>query len=103
MVEHPGEYRRSSYRFNAQGEENTLLTPHPLYQALGADATQRQAAYRELFRYQLEPGLVDHIRRATNGNYALGNEQFAAQVNAALGQRAIPGQSGRPRKTAVSG
>ena len=56
----------------------------------------RQAAYRELFRYELEPGLVDEIRRATNGNYALGNEGFATQVTAALGRRAVPGKSGRP-------
>ncbi|HRP77103.1 MAG TPA: transposase, partial [Rhodocyclaceae bacterium] len=54
--------------------------------------------YRELFRHELEPGMVDEIRRATNGNFALGNERFASQVSDALGRRAIPGRSGRPRK-----
>jgi putative transposase len=98
MVAHPAEYRWSSYRTNAQGETDALLKPHPLYEALGADPASRQAAYRELFRYELEPGLVDEIRRATNGNYALGNEDFAAQVTAALGRRALPGKSGRPRR-----
>ncbi len=29
---------------------------------------------------------------------ARGNESFAAQVSAALGRRAAPGQPGRPRK-----
>ena len=52
----------------------------------------------ELFRYELEPGLVDEIRRATNGNYALGNERFAIEIAAALGRRSVPGQSGRPRR-----
>ena len=98
MVVHPAEYRWSSYRANAQGEADALLKPHLLYDALGTDAASRQAAYRELFRYELEPGLVDKIRRATNGNYALGNEDFAAQVTAALGRRAAPGKSGRPRQ-----
>ncbi len=98
MVAHPAEYRWSSYRANAQGEADALLKPHPLYEALGCDVASRQAAYRELFRYELEPGLVDEIRRATNGNYALGNEDFAAQVTAALGRRAAPGKSGRPRR-----
>jgi len=42
--------------------------------------------------------MVDEIRLATNGNYALGNEGFAAQVTAALGRRAAPGKSGRPRR-----
>jgi len=100
MVEHPAEYRWSSYRGNAQGEHDLLLKPHLLYQTLGEDAASREAAYRELFRYELEPGLVDEIRRATNGNYALGNAAFAAQVTTVLGRRAAPGKSGRPRRLA---
>lgn len=34
---------------------------------------QDNLSYRELFRDELEPKLVDEIRRATNGNYVLGN------------------------------
>lgn len=98
MVEHPAEYRWSSYQSNAQGEPDSLLKPHSLYLALGKDAASRAAAYRELFRYELEPGLADEIRRATNGNYALGNAVFAAQVSTALGRRAVPGKPGRPRR-----
>lgn len=98
MVAHPGEYRWSSYRANAQGEADALLSAHPLYSALGSDAVSRQAAYRELFRFELESGLVDEIRRATNGNFALGNSRFTDEIAAALGRRVTPGQSGRPRK-----
>ena len=98
IVEHPAECRWSSYRANAQGEADALLKPHPLYEALGLDSASRQSAYRELFRYELQPGLVDEIRRATNGNYALGNERFATEVAVALGRRTVPGQSGRPRR-----
>ncbi|MHB9100930.1 MAG: transposase [Sulfuricella sp.] len=98
MVAHPAEYRWSSYRANAQGETDTLVKPHPLYEALGLDDLARQAAYRELFRHELEPGLVDEIRRATNGNFALGNERFVTQVSSALRTRVVPGKSGRPRK-----
>ncbi|MBI3140362.1 MAG: transposase [Rhodocyclales bacterium] len=100
MVEHPAQYRWSSYRANAQGEANAPVEPHALYRALGAKVQDRQAAYRELFRHELEPGLVDEIRRATNGNFALGNKRFLSQVSAALGRRVVPGQSGRPRKAA---
>jgi putative transposase len=74
------------------------MTNHPLYTALDRDDEARQAAYRELFRHQLDPGVVDEIRAATNGNYALGSSQFQAQVAAALGRRVTPGKSGRPRK-----
>lgn len=103
MVVHPAEYRWSSYRANAQGEADRLIRPHELYLALGADDAARQAAYRELFRSELEPGLVDSIRRATNGNFALGDERFAARVSASLGRRVVPGKSGRPRKEAEPG
>ena len=100
MVQHPAEYRWSSYRANAQGEPDALVRPHEIYNALGQDALSKQAAYRELFRYELDPGQVDEIRHATNGNYALGNSSFAEQVTVALGRRATPGKSGRPRKVA---
>ncbi|OGV74675.1 MAG: transposase [Methylophilales bacterium RIFCSPHIGHO2_02_FULL_57_10] len=103
MVAHPAEYRWSSYRANAQGEADALLTPHSLYAALGEDESSRQVAYRELFRQQLDPGLVDDIRRATNGNYALGNARFAEQIAEALGRRVIPGTAGRPRKRMEAG
>lgn len=97
MVDHPAEYRWSSYRSNAQGEADAMIAPHAVYLALGADTATRQAAYRELFRHELEPGLVDEIRRATNGNFALGDARFAGQIAAALGRRVRPGKPGRPR------
>jgi putative transposase len=77
MVEHPAEYQWSSYRSNAQGEPSDLITPHVIYEQLGLNEEVRQANYRELFRYQLEPKLVDEIRQATNGNYVLADSRFA--------------------------
>lgn len=102
IVEHPGDYRWSSYRANGQGESDALIRPHALYDALGLDAAGRRGAYRELFHHELEPGLVDEIRRATNGNFLLGNERFAVDVAATLGRRVLPGKSGRPRKVAAA-
>jgi putative transposase len=101
MVAHPADYRWSSYRANAQGEFDALITPHEVFRALGLDDAGRQSAYRELFRYELEPGMVDEIRRATNGNFVLGGEHFAEQIAAALGRRVTPGKSGRPKRVIV--
>jgi putative transposase len=98
MEAHPGEYRWSSYRVNAQGETSTLVRPHALYDQLGPDLASRQAAYRELFRYQLDPGMVDEIRQATNGNVVLGNARFGDEVARLLGRRVTRGKAGRPRK-----
>jgi putative transposase len=98
MVEHPAEYPWSSYAANAQGEPSRIVEPHPLYSALGPDENTRQFRYRELFRFELDPGLVDEIRAATNGNYALGSSAFQAQVANALARRVTRGKSGRPSK-----
>ena len=47
--------------------------------------------------YSLEIGVVDEIRKATNGNYVLGSCKFAEQIAKALGRRVIAGKSGRPK------
>lgn len=98
MVSHPGEYKWSSYRFNGQGEPSKLLTAHPLYLALGHDQTERRSAYRELFRYDLEPGEIDKIRKATNGNFALGSSRFQEEIGNMFGRRVTPGLAGRPKE-----
>jgi putative transposase len=67
----PEEYRWSSYRANALGEVNTLLTPHALYRALGKTPSARVSAYRALFRRPLAPRDVEAIRQATNRSWEL--------------------------------
>jgi putative transposase len=50
LVRHPAHYRWSSYRANALGEADALLTPHALYCALGRSTEERCAGYRAGFR-----------------------------------------------------
>jgi len=102
MVEHPGSYPWSSYRVNGEGQQSELLTPHRLYLDIDARDSARLAGYRELFHYQLDPGLIDDIRTATNGNLALGGERFKQEVTAALGRRVTRGSPGRPLKIGKS-
>lgn len=75
-----------------------MIEAHPLYLALGVDPPARQTAYRELFCDELEPGLVDAIRLATNENFVLGDLRFGEEIARTLGKRAMPSKSGRPRK-----
>jgi putative transposase len=98
IVEHPAEYRWSSYRSNAQGEKTDVLLPHSLYTGLGLDLATRQVAYRRLFRSDMDIELVNEIRQSTNGNYALGCDRFKKEVELALGRRVTRGVSGRPKK-----
>jgi Transposase and inactivated derivatives len=99
MVNDPLNYPWSSYRINALGDDNPLLTPHFLYDGLGQDVGERQAAYRALFRAHLDDKMIENIRHATNGNYALGNEKFKAEIEQMLKRRAQPGKSGRPKES----
>jgi REP-associated tyrosine transposase len=45
IVEQPADYRWSSYRSNALGHDDPLVTPHPLYYALGRSPETRRRAY----------------------------------------------------------
>ena len=98
MVTHPGEYRWSSHQTNAHAKESSFIAAHETYIRLGSSRDERALRYRELFRSELDPGMVDQIRTATNGNYALGSDRFADEIETMLGRRATPGKSGRPRK-----
>src|SRR6266705_5530301 len=49
LAAHPGAYPWSSYRANALGEDDDLLTPHPHYCSLGRSPAERRAAYAALF------------------------------------------------------
>lgn len=97
MVAHPGEYRWSSYGVNARGESGTLIRPHALYLGLGLNDEERLEAYRNLFRYELDPGLIDEIRRITHGGLVLGSDRFAKEVAILAGRRTQRGLAGRPR------
>lgn len=98
MVEHPAEYRWSSYAANAQGYADPIVTPHPTLAELGATATQECAAYRELFRQHLTPGLVDEIRQVTHSGLVLGTPRFQQQVAELLSRRTVRGTPGRKPK-----
>ena len=63
---------------------------------MGDAKEARLAAYRSLFRTEIEPADLTAIRRAVNGGYVLGNDRFRDEVEAVLKQRAVPGMSGRP-------
>jgi putative transposase len=87
MVMHPSLYKWSSYRCNAHGETNSMITPHPIYTALGLDPDVRTFAYRTLFQDSLADKDLASIRDATNYNYVLGNLQFAECMAVALGRQ----------------
>ena len=97
MVEEPAHYRWTSYRANGLGQPDARLIPHPVYLALGRASRERQAAYRALFRAQLERAAIDDIRLALNQSQPLGNARFLAKIEKVTGMRREMRPRGRPR------
>lgn len=100
MVKLPGEYQWSSFRCNAHGSLDTLVTHHPQYFSLGASSPARQRAYCTLFEAEIEEASVDEIRRATNSAWVLGSVDFAEAVVSRLNRRVTPVGRGGDRRSA---
>ena len=62
----PGAYPWSSYRANALGEDDALLTPHPHYYSLGRSPDERRAAYAALFARSGE--VITPVSRPRSGS-----------------------------------
>jgi len=97
MVLHPSHYAWSSYRVNAHGAPSELITPHPAYVNLAHAVTAREGAYRKLFDTTLPNSFLNKVRLAINGNFALGNKRFTADLAQRLGRQVAPRPAGRPR------
>jgi putative transposase len=98
MVKHPVEYRWSSYGANAQGAVDEVLSLHDEYRQLGTTASERQEAYRALFRNPLEPGAIADIRDALNHELVVGASRFKDEVETMTKRRTRLGKPGRPSK-----
>jgi putative transposase len=64
VVTGPDQYCWSSHAANALGVPDRLLTPHPLYLALGTTPEQRQARWRSLCANELDLRELAAIRHA---------------------------------------
>ncbi len=96
MVNDPAQYRWSSYRHNGLGQADERIAPHPLHLALGKDGGIRQAAYRALFRSELDDEALADIRLALAQGQPLGSERFSEMMCAAVGVRRAQRRPGRP-------
>jgi putative transposase len=100
MVSRPESYPWSSYRRNALGRNDDLLTPHSLYKNLGSTVDARCAAYRALFTEALSQETLETIRESTNKAWAMGHDQFRKRIEALLERQSAPKRRGGDRKSA---
>jgi putative transposase len=102
MVNHPSEYRWSSFSVNALGESSDLLTPHESWRALGDGHTDRLIAYQHLIEVALEQRQIDEIRHGVQKGLPTGSDRFKRQIEEALSIKLSDGKRGRPKKANVT-
>jgi putative transposase len=99
MVVAPGDYPWSSFKINARGCGSTLISPHPVYLALGQSDSERRHAYSALFDAVLSKDIVNQIRGATEGGEVIGDAGFCRRIASALDRRVVKYAHGGDRKS----
>lgn len=96
MVSQPEHYRWSSYRCNAFGENDELVTAHDVYLSIDPDQAKREAAYRALFETALSNKILHEIRNAANFSMPLGGSRFKHSIEKTLNRSIGFAKRGRP-------
>ena len=96
MVAKAQDHVWSSHRHYIGQVVDRLVTPHALYWGLGNTPFAREAAYAAL----VEAGVSDHqlgqLTQSTLRGWALGEDDFVAELQKNTVRRLSPGKAGRP-------
>jgi len=99
IVDHPSKYPWSSYKRNALGQIDPLITAHDLYNRLGKSHADRQSSYRALFKSHITESQLEELRGATNKAWVLGCDNFKEHIEIQTARRAAPLVKGGDRKS----
>lgn len=97
MVERPEDCRWSSVHTHLGTARDPLITPHPLYVALGPTIEARALAYRHWIEGGVSPEELADVRRYMSQQRALGDQRFQAMVEKTLNRPAVYRPGGRPK------
>src|SRR5690606_37865960 len=98
MVDKPEHYRWSSVPTHLGRACDPLLSPHPLYLALGHDPGQRAEAYGMWLRSGIGEDELAEIKRYIAQERVLGDSRFQRMVERALNRPVAYRPRGGPRK-----
>jgi putative transposase len=85
MVDEAGAFAWSSYRANAWGREDDLVTPHSTFLQLGSSPGLHAAAYRALFDPVIDQQISVRIRAAIQDGWAYGDDAFVLRTGKEMG------------------
>ena len=80
MVATPGDYRWSSHACNAFGRHDPRITPHCIYQGLGASSAERRRAYIALFNDAVSTEELEALRVHTRQQKAWAASPFGTRL-----------------------
>jgi len=99
MVETPPDYEWSSYRHNALGKPDSLITEHELYKDLGGTIEQRYNHYKALFD-ELNITLQQvQITKATLAGEVYGSDKFHTKISKLISRTTKLASHGGDRKS----
>ena len=99
MVLLPGDYRWSSYHYNALGQADALVKPHSGYVDLGQGDTERRQLYLGLFDNCIDKEQLQLIRKSTQSGTIIGGDVFKEKIEAVLQRSVIKQDHGGDRKS----
>ena len=99
MVEDIANYRCSSYRHNALGETDELITEHDLYKELGATVEQRYEQYKKIFDELDISRQQDQITKATLAGEVYGSNGFHNKISGLISRATKLTTHGGDRKS----
>ena len=96
MTAEARDYPWSSHGFYAGLRTDKLVTPHALYWDLANTPFGREAAYADLVRSGVNPEQQAALTRSTLAGWALGEDDFVADLQKRTGRRLNKSKAGRP-------
>jgi putative transposase len=95
------DWRWSSVHSHVRSARDPLVTPHPLYLAMGIDRCEGETAYRRWLSAGISEDELSQIRQSLTQERSLGDERFRQMVERALNRPASCRPSGRPRSSSL--
>lgn len=97
LVANPADHTWSSHAHYIGLRTDRLVTPHPLWWTLGNTPFAREAAYAEMVHAGVGGSQQAAMTDATLRGWALGSDQFVADLQKLTDRRAAPRSPGRPK------